>query len=46
MDALNTEGLAGTQDGSIFYVSFKEGETSFVPLVRKLTESMEKVAQI
>ena len=24
MDAMNLEGLVGTQDGSIFYVSFKE----------------------
>lgn len=45
MDSLNQEGLAGTQDGSIFYISFKEGD-AYVPLIRKLTNSMEKVSQI
>jgi len=45
MDSLNQEGLAGTQDGSIFYLSFKDGD-AFVPLIRKLTNSMEKVSQI
>jgi hypothetical protein len=45
MDSLNQEGLAGTQDGSIFYLSFKDGD-AFVPLIRKVTSNMEKVSQI
>lgn len=44
MDTINTEGLIGTQDGSIFYIKFEEGvEPEGIPLYLKMTPSMERI---
>jgi hypothetical protein len=47
MDTVNTEGLVGCGDGSIFYINFKDADSADggkIPLVRKMTSSMERIA--
>lgn len=48
MDTKNAEGLVGTQDGSIFYIKFdgEDLDQAGIPLVRKMTPSMERIGQI
>jgi hypothetical protein len=45
-DQLGQEGLAGTQDGSIFYFNFNKDQHECIPLVRRLSSHMDCVKQI